>query len=330
MKSRLTLSVVAATALFALAGCSGSTETTSQSAASSNSSETAKTISIEDNYGTHKLKVPAQAVAATDNRSFELLEDWGVDLVAAPVKLMPSTLERYTNDKNIVNIGNHREPDLEALAATNPDLIINGQRFAKHYEDIKKLNPDATVLEFEPRKGQPLDQELKRQALALGEVFNKQDEAKKLVEDFDAALKRAKEAYNPEKTVMAVNVSGGEIGFVAPSKGRFFGAFFDLVGMKPALEIANASDDHQGDDISVEAIAEANPDWVLVLDRDAAIAKDAAPAKTVLEENAALKNVTALKEGHLVYAPNDTYTNENIITYTEVLNSMADAFENAK
>ncbi len=29
-------------------------------------------------------------------------------------------------------------------------------------------------------------------------------------------------------------------------------------------------------------------------------------------------------------APNDTYTNESIITYTEIFNSIADAFEAAK
>ena len=49
----------------------------------------------------------------------------------------------------------------------------------------------------------------------------------------------------------------------------------------------------------------------------------------MIEGNAALKNVTALTKGQTVYAPNDTYTNESIITYTEILNSIADSFEKA-
>ncbi|MBM7050658.1 ABC transporter substrate-binding protein [Rothia sp. ZJ932] len=323
--------------MLAMAGCSGAAENASDTASSAADSvssaaseATSKTVTIEDNYGTHEVSTSPQAVVTTDNRSFEILESWGIKLVAAPKPLIPVTIEGYKNDENIVDIGNHREPNLEALAAANPDLIINGQRFTSFYQDIKTLNPDATILEFEPRDGEKLDAELKRHTLALGEIFGKQDEAQKLVDNFDAALKRAQDAYDSEKTVMGVNVSGGEIGYVAPGKGRFFGPIFDLVRLTPALEIENASDDHQGDDISVEAIAEANPDWLLVLDRDAAVSKDAAPAKTVLEENAALKNVTALKDSKVVYAPSDTYTNENIITYTEVLNSMADAFENAK
>ena len=104
------------------------------------------------------------------------------------------------------------------------------------------------------------------------------------------------------------------------------GPVFDLLGLKPALEVEGSTDSHTGDDISVEAIAEANPAWIFVLDRDAAITKDGSntPAETVINDNAALQNK------HVVYAPNDTYTNESIITYTEIFNSIADAFEAAK
>ena len=85
----------------------------------------------------------------------------------------------------------------------------------------------------------------------------------------------------------------------------------------------NSSDNHKGDEISVEAIVAANPQWILVLDRDAAIDDNATPAKEVLENNDALKNVDAVKNGHVVYMPADTYTNESIQTYIEFLNELA-------
>ena len=50
----------------------------------------------------------------------------------------------------------------------------------------------------------------------------------------------------------------------------------------------------------------------------------------MISGNAVLQNVTAISTGQVVYAPNDTYTNESIITYTEIFNSLADAFEAAK
>ncbi len=40
--------------------------------------------------------------------------------------------------------------------------------------------------------------------------------------------------------------------------------------------------------------------------------------------------LSGVRSNHLSYAPNDTYTNESIITYTEIFNSIADAFEAAK
>lgn len=329
----LPIATLALAALLGITGCGANTsENSSDTSASASSTAGESTLSLEDNHGTQTITKPVGNIAVTDNRSFEILDQWDVKLVAAPKPIIPSTVENYKNDDSIVDIGNHREPNLELLASAEPDLIVNGQRFAQHYDDIAKLNPDATIVEFEPRDGEKLDEELKRQTFALGKIFDKNDEAQQLVDDFDAALERAKKAYDPSKKVMAVNVSGGEIGYIAPGQGRFFGPVFDLLDFAPALEVENASDDHKGDDISVEAIAEANPDWILVLDRDAALSsvENAVPAEQVIENNTALKNVSAVKDKNLVYAPKDTYTNENIITYTETLNSLADAFEKAK
>ena len=292
------------------------------------------TISIEDNHGTQEVPKDAKAIAATDNRSFEILEKWGVELVAAPKALVPFTVDAYREDDSVADMGMHREPDLEALVAAQPDLIINGQRFQQHYDDIKSLNPDSAILEFEPRDDEDFAEELRRHALGLGEALGHEDEAQELVDDFDAAIERAKAAYDGESTVMAVNVSGGEIGYVAPSVGRTYGPIFDLLDLKPALEVDDASSNHKGDDIAVEAIAESNPDWMFVLDREAALSArleaDYQAAQDVIEGAAALQNVVAVKDGQVVYAPVDTYTNESIITYTEILNDIADAFEAAK
>lgn len=330
---RAAVAVLAVSAL-TLTACSGSESAESADSTAEGTADAAasgETITIEDNFGEQEVPADPQTIASTDNRSFEILADWGVELAAAPVALIPFTVESYKEDDSIVDFGNHREPDLEALTAAQPDLIINGQRFTSHREDIEALNPQAAMVELEPREGEPLDEELKRHVSTLGEVFGEQESAEQLIADFDDALARAQEAYDPEKSVMAVNVSGGTIGYLAPSVGRTYGPLFDLIGMTPALEVDGASSDHQGDDISVEAIAEANPDLLLVLDRDGGTTSRTedsyTPAETLIDDNPALQNTTALQEDQVAYAPQDTYTNENIITYTEILNGMADLFE---
>lgn len=308
-----------------------STGTTDGGQATEGSEPAATSVTVEDNFGSQTVELPLTSVVATDNRTFETLHAWGVQLSAASVALMPGTIG-YVDDTSIIDLGNHREPDLEALVAVEPQLIINGQRFVTFREDMIKLAPDATIVELEPREGEPFDAELKRQTTVLGEIFGKQAEAEQLNADLDAAIARVAAAYNGTDTVMAVNTSGGNIGYVAPKVGRTLGPLFDIFGLTPALEV-EGSNDHQGDDISVEAIADSNPDWILVMDRDAAVAADDPaykPANELLETSDALANVTAVKEGRIVYMPADTYTNEGIQTYTEFFNAFADALEAAR
>ncbi|WP_423446291.1 ABC transporter substrate-binding protein [Kocuria sp. KSNUG] len=310
-------------AALTLVGCGSSAESGDSTASSSASSST---VSIEDNKGTQDVTVPPKTVVATDNRLFETLADWDVQLAAAPKKLIPETIS-YANDESVVDLGSHREPDLEAIAGVDPDLVVNGQRFAQHYDDIHKLVPDATMLELDPRDDQPLDSELQRQTTAMGEVFGRQEDAKALNEGLDKAEQRAKDAYAGQST-MGLIVSGGDMGYVVPSTGRTIGPLFDMVGLKPALEVSG-SEDHQGDDISVEAIAKAKPELLIVMDRDAALKseKGSTPASEVIEKSEALKDVPAVKNGNVVYLPADTYTNEGIQTYTEILNALADKLE---
>ncbi|MDO4762677.1 MAG: ABC transporter substrate-binding protein [Corynebacterium sp.] len=320
------------TTAMSLIACSTSTSLTDSAAATSQEA-TAATVTVEDNYGVHTVPSPPQRVVSTDNRSFETLNQWGVTLLAVPKPVVPYTIESYKKDDAIVDLGSHKEPNLEALVAAQPDLVISGQRFAKYHDEIAMLNPGVVVVDFEPRQEQPLDKELIRQTLALGEIFGKHNEAKKLVEDFEKSIERAKKAYNGTDTVMAVNVSGGKIGYIGPKVGRTFGPVFDILNLTPALDVKDASSNHEGDDISVEAIAESNPAWIFVMDRDGAIAagkgEQFSPAEQVVKNNVALAKVSAVAENKMIFAPTDTYFNEGIITYTRIFNKIADAFETA-
>ncbi|KAB1644099.1 siderophore ABC transporter substrate-binding protein [Gulosibacter chungangensis] len=333
MKSpKFRLLAIAAISAFALAGCATSGDTAPTDAASTEAAAAAGTVTIEDNTGTHEIQTPVETVVALDNRTFETLSDWGIELAAAPVDLMPETIP-YASDESIVNIGNHREPNLELIVAAQPDVIISGQRFSQYDEEIAKLVPDAVIINLDPRDGEDFGAELERQTLALGELFGKQTEAEQLVTDFQTARDRVTAAYNPEQTVMSVIVSGGEIGYSAPGEGRTFGPLYNIFNFTPSLEVDDASTDHQGDDISVEAIADSNPDWILVMDRDAGTSSSEEegyqPAEEIIAGAEALQNVTAVQEGNIYYVPADTYTNESIQTYTEIYNGMADAFEGA-
>lgn len=310
-----------------LTACGGASSQPSDSANASQSAG-ATTVTIEDNRGSVTVPVPAKSVIVTDNRLFQPLQEWGVKLAAAPQDLMPKG-SPYKTDSSIVNLGDHREPKMEAAVGVQPDLIINGQRFEEKYDQFKQLAPEAALVDIDIRKDKPFGDELKRQITIAGEIFGKKDEAAKLVSDFDASVARVKAAYKSGSKVMAVIVSKGKVNYSAPGSGRTLGPVFEILGLTPALE-SKGSSDHQGDEISVEAIAQSNPDWILVMDRDAAITAEgetATPASDVIAGSAPLQNVTAVTKKQIVYMPTDTYLNEGIQTYTKFFNDVADAME---
>lgn len=291
------------------------------------------TVEITDIYGSVTVPVNPERVVALDNRTFETLYNWGVELVAAPKDVMPSEFP-YAAMDSVQNIGNHREPNLEIIAAANPELVIVGQRFASYYEDIKALVPEAAVInlnfdvsEEAAAPGENLVNGLKNSTEVLGLIFDKNEEAAQMIADFEQAIEDVKAAYNGTDTIMSVVVSGGNIGFSAPGSGRVWGPLYEVFGWNPALDINNATSDHQGDEIGIEAIADSNPDWMFVLDRDAATSSssEATPARDVIDNSPALQNVTAINEGQVVYAPADTYTNESIQTYLELFADIAAA-----
>ncbi len=336
---KLTFSV-AIFAIFAivLAACSDSdkdmddADSQGNDPVETNDSSEDATVEITDAHGTVTVPVNPENVVALDNRAFETLADWGIELSAAPVDLIPEG-NPYKEDDSIENIGNHREPNLEIIAAVDPDLVIVGQRFGGFYEDIKELVPNAAVIDLNidvseeaNAPGDNLVNGFKDITTSLGQIFDKNEEAEQLIADFDQAIEEAKSAYNGTDTIMSVIVSGGDINFAAPHTGRVWGPLYDVFDWTPALEIDKASADHQGDDISVEAIAETDPDWIFVMDRDAAVSsgEDASPAQDVIDNAPALQNTTAVSEGQIVYAPADTYTNESIQTFIKLFEDLAE------
>lgn len=326
--------VVLTIMMLILTGCSN----TPASTPSEGDGNEVTTVEITDIHGTVSVPVNPEKVVALDNRTFETLSDWGIQLVAAPKDVMPEG-SPYIADESVQNIGNHREPNLELIAAADPDLVIVGQRFASYYEEIKALVPNAVVIDFSfdvsetaANPGENLVNGLKDSTIALGQIFDKNEEAAKLVADFDQAIADVKAAYNGTDTIMSVIVSGGNIGYAAPVTGRVWGPMYQIFGWVAALDINDATSDHQGDEISIEAIAQSNPDWIFVLDRDAATssAGESVPAQDVIDNSPALQNVTAVLEGQVVYAPADTYTNESIQTYLELFQNLAEALSASK
>lgn len=314
--------VIAASALV-LSACSTPGSATEDAPA-------AETVIITDNHGEIEVPVNPETVVALDNTTLDTLSEWHVELAAVPKGVMGAAWPEYTDDESVLDVGSHREPNLEIVTAAEPDLIIGGYRFGDYYDQLKEQNPNAVVIEIAARDGEDQYDELKRQTEILGQIFGHEDEAAALNAGLDDAIAEAKAAYNGTDTVLAVNVSDASMNYLAPVVGRSVGPVFPALDLVPALE-AEGDADHKGNDIGVEAIAKANPDWIIALDRDAAMiplpGQDApAPAYELIKTSEAMQNVTAVTEDNIIVLDKNFYLTEGIQAYTALFAQIKDAF----
>lgn len=313
-----------AVAVLALAGCaSAAAEAEPQKTAAAD--EPHFPVTVTDMAGNEVTIESADSVIVTDNRLFQLVSDWDIELTAAPRALM-SEKNPMKTEESILDLGLHREPDFEKVVEADPDLIINGYRYQSHAADMQKAAPDAAFVDM-TNDELSVDEYLVESVTLLGEIFDKEGEAAETIDEFHAAVAEAKKAYDQKITVMGLVTSGNEIHYSNPGDGRGASVFFELVGLTPALDAKGTTND-QGDDIAIEAIAESNLDFLLVLDREAAFAdSESSPAEELINSSAALSSIPAVQNKAIHVMPADFYLTEDIVAYTTVLTDLADAFQ---
>ncbi|WGD36716.1 ABC transporter substrate-binding protein [Lysinibacter sp. HNR] len=301
-----------------VAGCATSSEPTTSAAQSVNS------VTVETANGPVAVPVEPKRVVALDNTSFETLRDWGITPVAVPKGLLPGEgFEDWVTDENILDIGTHREPQLELVSEAQPDLILGGYRFSEYQDDLSSIGLTIDIAASEDYSGGWIES-LKAQTETLGTIFNKESEADKTVRALEDAEKDASAATGDQTVFFAV-VSGGKI----DNGSQRIGRIIEPLTLQDVFA-GEGGDIHGDSGLAPETIAQANPDWVIVLDRDAAVGESGVlPAEQVFAAQEALRNTTFMTEDHIIYLDPYFYTREGIQAYTQVYQQITDAFNNS-
>ena len=309
MSRALRMTVAAAAAIALLAGCS---------APSAADDAAVETVTIASNLGEVDVPVQPERIAVLDNTAMETLLAWDITPVAIPEQLVsPDRFAAWVEDDGIADVGTHREPDFEALAESAPDLIIGGYRFAEYQDDLAAIAPTIDIAGSEEHEGGWVES-LRAQTTTLGAIFDREDEAAAIVAELDASVDAAATAAEG-KTVFLGIVNGGKLDNGAERLSRMSGP----IGMTDVFA-GEAGDIHQDSGLAPETIAQADPEWAIVLDRDAAAgAADAQPARQVIEANPALAGTGFVQEGRVVYLEDDFYRTEGAQAYTRAFDQIA-------
>ncbi|QTN99654.1 siderophore ABC transporter substrate-binding protein [Brucella sp. 458] len=265
-------------------------------------------ITVKHAQGETAVPASPEKVVVFDLASLDNLDRLGVKVTGVPSGVpFPEYLKKYQGD-DYAKVGTLFEPDYEAVNAAEPDLIIVGGRSAAKYAALKKIAPtvDLTV---DARN------------------FIADTEAKAEAEKLNKELAALHEKAAGKGTGLLILTSGGKISAYGP--GSRFGVLHDSFGVKPAAP--NLSIGNHGQPISSEFILETNPDWLFVIDRDAAIGREGNSAKQLLD-NELVRQTNAWKKDQVVYldAQNWYLVGGGFSALHNTIRQLSEAFDKSK
>ena len=249
------------------------------------------TITVTHSSGQTEVPVQPQKVVVLDWSTLDTLTQLGVTVSGIPSSNPPEVLKQY-REGEFIRAGSLFEPDLEVLQSTQPDLIILGRRAQGKYEDVAGFAP---TIDLTPDPNDLLGS-VERNTLLLGEIFGKQDVAAERVAELKSSVAELRTLTAEQGDGLLILTTGGRM--AAFGKGTRFGLIHDVFGVEQAVDELKAG--RHGQAVSFEFLLEADPDWLFVMDRDAAIGREGTAA-AVLMDNELVAATSAGSKGQIVY-----------------------------
>lgn len=249
----------------------------------------AETVTVKTYQGDVEVPATPATIAVYDVSALDTLDALGVkaDGVLSPhyVSYLDGAVEGATP------VGSFFEPDFEALAALNADLVIAGGRSSTHVEAFIKIAPTIDMTIWEDTVGQGLER-----LDAYGKIFGKEAKAEELADAFNAKLDETKALLDGKGKALILMTNGPKVSAYGAS-GRFGWLHTNLDLQEAAKDVEQST---HGEAASFEFIKDTNPDILIVIDRLAAIGQDGESAKKTLD-NPLVHETNAWKNGQVVY-----------------------------
>ena len=241
--------------LAACGGAGGSSGGTASGAGSAAGTEQERVVQ----HAMGETAVPAnpERVVVLDTQELDAAVSLGITPVGAVRTDVGTDFPSYLRDvvEQTQNVGTIQTPDLEAIAALEPDLILSSKlRHEAIYADLAQIAP--TV--FAERTGDAWKDNLLLYARALG----KEQEAERTLAEYERrATELGEQLGNPrETTVSVVRFLPGEIRLYGPKS--FSGTVLEDVGLARPQVVMET--DEIAVNVSLEQLGQADADVIYV------------------------------------------------------------------
>lgn len=270
--------------------------------------DTITITSLNGNKEEVQLEIPfdPQRIAILDMPSMDIIDNLSLgDRIVGSAKTSLDYLQKYVTDENVKNIGTIKEADLEAVASVEPDIIFIGCRLRESYDALSQIAP-VVYLSIDTEIGTM--ESIRKNANTIASIFGKENE----VEEKLAENAEGKNAIIGMATSRSFNI------LVNDGRCSIIGREIDYenIGIVNKEETST-----HGNESSFELILELNPDYIFVLDKDAAIATEGAKLAKEIVENELVMKTDAYNNGNIVYLKNPAvwYTAEGGITALDIM-----------
>ena len=274
--------------------------------------------SLNGNKEEIQLTVPynPERIAILDMASLDILDALGLgERVVGSAGTSLEYLQQYVTDESIANLGTIKTADMEAVMACEPDIIFIGGRLSKSYDALSEIAP-VVFLATDAEAG--VVASVEKNATTIASVFGLEDKVAEMVSGFQARIAALQEVAKDNNVIVGMCTSGsfnvlgndGRCSII----GREIG--FENIGVD-----ANIDTSAHGNEASFEFIVDKAPNYVFVMDRDAAIGTEGAKLAREIVENELVMTTDAYKNGNIVYLANPAvwYTAEGGIKALDVM-----------
>lgn len=274
--------------------------------------------SLNGNKKETDLEVPydAQRIAVMDMATLDILDSLGLgDRVVGSSSTSLDYLQDYVTNESVSNLGTIKEADMEAIMACEPDVIFIGGRLSSSYDALSEIAP-VVFLSTDTEIG--VVESVRKNASTIASMFGVEDQVDSLMSGFDTRIE-ALAACAADKTAIVGMCTSGSFN-VLGNDGRC-----SIIGVEVGFENigvdAEIDTSTHGNEASFEFIVEKAPDYIFVMDRDAAIGTDGAQLAQEIMENELVMGTDAYKNGNIVYLehPAVWYTAESGIQALDLM-----------
>jgi len=281
----------------------------------SNRPETVTVTSVNGQSEPVEVEVPydPQRIVVLDLAALDIIDSLGLGdrVVGVADSSNVEYLKGYMEKENTVNVGTVKEVDFEAIMACEPDVIFMGVRMGDNYDALNEIAPVVRLI-TDSEIG--VVESTRKNAMTIASIFGKEAEVDAFFAGFDERIAALKEVAAGKTAIVGMCTNGGfnilgnngrcsiigvEIGFENLGNGA---ANANSGGGSEGGNGGNSggSGSPHGNEASFELIVALKPDYIFVMDRDAAIGTNGAkPAKEIME-NELVMSTDAYKNGNLI------------------------------